>query len=96
METQKGYIVYCSTGCSCCAHENHYRGPFRTRQIADQRAETYREVSLLASQYAKNGRYSIQEVEIEILPDGRVIVSGTHVSPGFAEDGGDDRMWDYS
>lgn len=92
----KGFIIYCSTGCSCCSNENHYRGPFRTRTTAESRAAVYHSSRLLASQYAKNGRYEILEVEIEILADGRVVVDNTHVFPGFAEDGYDDKMWYYN
>jgi len=56
---QKIFFVYCSTGCSCCSNENHYRGPFSTREIAQKRAEFYRKVPILASQYASRGSYEI-------------------------------------
>ena len=87
----KIWLVECSTGCTCCSDENHTRGPFSTREIALQRTLKYRELRILASQYAARGVYYIQESEAEQLPDGRLISGGT-VYNGFADqyDAGDD------
>ncbi len=79
----KAYTVYASTGCSCCSYENHYRGPYRDRSDAEQAIAHFSEIKLLASQYARSGRYNIYgEHDAEILPDGRVIID-TRIFPGF-------------
>jgi len=90
-----GYVISCRTGCSCCSSENHDRGPFKMKETADKKIEEYRDGPLLASQYARRGRYSVREVEIETLPDGRIIVGGTLVLKGFAEDTGEEVMEEY-
>lgn len=86
------FVVYASTGCTCCNNENHYRGPWRSREKVEEAVTRYRQERLLASQYALRGNYSIREVAAEILPDGRVILDGTRVVPGFAEDTNDDYL----
>jgi hypothetical protein len=83
---EKGYKIYCMTGCTCCKSENHYTGPFKTREEAESRKKSYLEYGRLGSQYAAKGVYHIEEIEIEILPDGRLICEGVHVLPGWAED----------
>lgn len=93
----KGYVIHCTTGCTCCSSENHFRGPFSTREIAEAKADVYHKEKVLASQYARNGRYRIEEFEAEVLPDGRVIVDNT-VFEGWADEGYGDRIesnWDY-
>lgn len=93
----KAYVVECRTGCSCCASENHYRGPFKTKEKAEERARGYFDARLLASQFASHGVYHVSEVDCEVLPDGRLIIDGTHVVAGFADDNAtDERMYDYS
>lgn len=92
MKKIKGFIVSCRTGCSCCSSENHYRGPFKTRETAEAKIIEFRAIPILASQYARRGNYSVEEAEIEVLPDGRVIVGGGAVFPGFAEDTGEEEM----
>lgn len=87
----KVFIVECSTGCSCCRNENHYRGPYSSREIAEGRVETFREIPLLSSQYSKTGNYHIHEQTGELLPDGRII-SDDKVYTGFKDDGVDDRL----
>lgn len=84
----KAYVIECRTGCSCCASENHYRGPYSSREVAEKRAAYFHETRLLASQYARNGVYHINEVDVEVLPDGRIIVNNT-VFAGFKDDGDD-------
>lgn len=73
------FLIHARTGCTCCSNENHYRGPFRTRDDAERRRLYYLDSSKgvnnpLASQYAPRGVYEIVEVEAEELPDGRVIL----------------------
>lgn len=78
------YVIYCGTGCTCCNSENHYRGPYETREAAQAEIDSYLAPDSkfwpLASQYAKRGRYSIEEIAVEALPDGRLIVNGEHVT----------------
>jgi hypothetical protein len=80
------FLIYCSTGCSCCNGENHYRGPFSTKEIAQARVPQYREQQILASQYSSRGNYSVEgPYEGEQLEDGRIIGDET-VYQGFADD----------
>jgi len=81
----EAYFVECRTGCSCCSSENHSRGPFSTKEIAEARVVAYRGMSLLASQFARSGVYVVEECdEIEALPDGRLIIDD-HVYRGFVD-----------
>lgn len=82
--TQKAYTIYASTGCSCCNYENHYRGPYSSEEVAKQRADSFRSIRLLASQYSLRGNYRIAEHDAEVLPDGRVIID-SRIFPGFAD-----------
>lgn len=70
------YFVDCSTGCSCCRGEDHERGPFSSRAIAEARVEQYQSAPLLGSQYALRGSYQIYERKAEVLPDERLVVDG--------------------
>ena len=83
------FLIDCSTGCSCCADENHTRGPFKLREDAEAKAISYRERRLLASQFSSTGVYYIREVEAEVLPDGRLIIDN-RVCAGFADDTGEE------
>lgn len=85
------FIVEARTGCSCCVGENHHRGPYKTREYAEKMVGTFKEMRLLASQFAPRGSYHIEEHEAEQLPDGRLIILD-RVFPGFAEDGNSDRI----
>ena len=85
----KAYVIECRTGCSCCSGDNHYRGPYSSKEVADRKAQSFHDARLLASQYAPNGRYHVTEHEAEQLPDGRVIVGRT-VFNGFADNADDD------
>lgn len=78
------FVIKCSTGCSCCNSENHYRGPWSTQVAAEEAQRSFVEMKLLASQYAPNGRYYISRHDGELLPDGRVICAG-RVLPGFLD-----------
>lgn len=81
----KGYIVECSTGCTCCSNENHLRGPFSSREVAEAACVQYHNMAILASQYARNGNYYVREYDAESLPDGRIIV-GSIVFPQWKDD----------
>lgn len=78
----KSYIIHCSTGCSCCNEENHYRGPYKAQKDAEDAKAGFQLNKLLASQYAPEGRYSIEEHEAEELPDGRIII-GRRIFPNW-------------
>jgi hypothetical protein len=69
------FFIECRTGCSCCANENHYRGPFSTLEIAKERVETYHRFRILASQYASTGNYKIEEAKAHITSEGIIICS---------------------
>ena len=70
------YYISCSTGCSCCAENNFDQGFYLTSEEPNKIVEKWSMGigNPLASQFAKFGRYRVNEVEAEILPDGRVIV----------------------
>ena len=86
-ETGTCYLIECRTGCTCCADENHYRGPFTTREIAQKAAEAYEQIPLLASQFAARGRYTIEEASFEKLPDGRMVINGDRIwTEGFQDE----------
>lgn len=94
--TGECFTVYCSTGCSCCANENHERGPFLMREEADKACEHYRSITLLASQYARHGRYEVQTHTYERLPDGRLIIDGEKVCAKFITDPMEDPIYEGS
>lgn len=76
---QPAWIIRCNTGCTCCAYENHIRGPYKSKEDAINRVQFFRTGAWypLTSQYARRGRYTIDEVTLEILPDGRAIIGET-------------------
>lgn len=76
---QSAWIIRCNTGCTCCAYENHVRGPYRSEEDANNRVKFFRTGAWypLGSQYARRGRYTIDNVTLETLPDGRVIIGDT-------------------
>ena len=82
MNNSKCYIIECTTGCSCCRNENHYRGPYATREIAQEAEKCFHNIRLLSSQYSSSGNYYIREHDCEILPDNRIII-GTLIRPRF-------------
>jgi len=82
----KAWLIECQTGCSCCSGDNHYFGPYRTKDEAKAQRTRWlngEEPNPLASQYARRGIYDLMEVEAEELPDGRVILSGVRVVPDW-------------
>jgi hypothetical protein len=85
----KAFFINCRTGCSCCSSDNHWRGPYTSRAIADEKATTFEAIPLVASQYARRGRYEISEYDAEALPNGRLIVND-RVFHGWADTGDDE------
>jgi hypothetical protein len=77
----KLFRIECRTGCTCCKEDNHYRGFYETREEAQARIDRfYRGLDYpLASQYARYGSYGIEGVDVEQLPDGRIIVNNERV-----------------
>jgi len=86
---QPAFLIDCSTGCTCCADENHIRGPFKLREDAEAKVADYQKRRLLSSQFSETGNYWIREVEAEVLPDGRLIIDN-RVCAGFADDTGEE------
>jgi hypothetical protein len=84
-KTETIYLIEARTGCTCCQSQNHYRGPYKTREDAEKRIQFYRTSQgekaywPLASQYARRGAYSVTEWTCETLPDGRKIIGGDTV-----------------
>lgn len=80
-------FIYCGTGCTCCNHEDHIRGPYLTVADAERRVNYFRAPDSkywpLASQFQKRGRYEVKELEVESISNDRVIVEG-RVFPSFA------------
>ena len=78
------FLIRCSTGCSCCANENHYRGPFSARTIAESKVREYHKIPVLASQYSKTGHYDIEEHDATII-NGIIIADTEQWFEGFAD-----------
>jgi len=72
----KVYEIACSTCCSCCSDDNHYRGFYASKDEATARvARFYKGIdNPLCSQYAKYGHYSICEHDAELIDGERIIV----------------------
>ena len=86
----EGFVVFGSTGCTCCSSSNFVDGLYPTLEEASARTHYHTENRTVASQFSKSGRYSIQKVEYELLPDGRVIIgSDVFDSENFWETGDD-------
>jgi hypothetical protein len=83
----KIYVIEAHTGCSCCAYENHYRGPYRTHEDAEKRVAAYYAENSnywpLASQYARRGHYDIRTMTVEEISGGRFILDGLTVVAGL-------------
>ncbi len=106
---EKCYLIYAGTGCTCCNNENHYRGPYKSKEDAERRVVYYKSDGSkywpLASQFARRGTYSIEEVSFEDLNDGRIILGGTTVisdvnlidvnEDGTIEDDESEHLYDY-
>lgn len=76
-EKKMVYWIEAMTGCSCCSNENFDYGFFFDKEEAQAIIDrwSHGDGNPLASQYAKYGRYYLEEAEAEILPDGRMIVN---------------------
>lgn len=79
--SNKAFILVCRTGSTCCASENHIRGIYKTNDEAVARARRFLQGvdNPVASLFARHGSYTIRAVNLEFLPDGRIIVNSTHV-----------------
>jgi hypothetical protein len=77
----KIYLIYASTGCTCCSEENHYRGPYKSKEDCEKRIKYYKTSNYwpVASQYSQRGNYSIKEYSLEEISKDRYIVGGVHV-----------------
>lgn len=90
------FVIYARTGCTCCSYENHYRGVYKTREQAEARVKEFEKMPLLASQFARQGRYSIEELKAEILPDRRIIIENNYVTDDFYNPGDNDYLGNLS
>ena len=79
------FFIACGTGCSCCNHEDHLTGPYRSLKRTREIVESYKASKRLASQYAPQGRYEIGWSKAEVLSDGRIICDD-RVFGGFDDD----------
>ncbi len=70
------YSIRCTTGCTCCKYENHFRGLYKSIDEAKARIARFRlgVDNPLSSQYAKYGRYSIFEHDAEEISNDRLII----------------------
>ncbi len=81
----QAYFIHGSTGCTCCSNLNFARGfHFKAAEVQDIIATHIRQRTV-ASQFARNGLYRPYQVELELLPDGRVIL-GDSVLPSLSMD----------
>lgn len=84
---EKIFLIYAGTGCTCCNHENHFRGPYKSSEDAERRVAYYKSDDSkywpLASQYARRGTYSVEEVSVEAISDDRYILGGDAVVNGL-------------
>lgn len=69
IEKKTGILIKGSTGCTCCRDENFITGFYSDIEEARGIALSKYERKAVASQYAKNGVYTIMEVEYELLHD---------------------------
>lgn len=74
----KAFIIDCSTGCSCCSGDNHYRGFYEDKETAERRISYFLSPESkywpVASQFARRGRYGVREVDVELISDNRYIL----------------------
>ena len=72
------FIECCTTGCTCYSDENHYIGPYKTKEDAERRVDYFLHGKNadypIASQYAKRGRYNVEECTIEEIGNNRSII----------------------
>ena len=71
----EGFVIFGSTGCTCCSSDNFVEGIFHTLEEASRRVHSHTKNCTVASQFSKTGRYTIQKISYEkILHDGRIII----------------------
>lgn len=74
--TKPAFLIFCSTGCSCCRSENYYQGFYDTLEEAIEIATYKWRNKSIRSQYSDNGEYTIYEVAIEEISHDRIILDG--------------------
>lgn len=74
VEEFDAYIIHAQTGCTCCNNDNFIEGIFKTIEEARQRRNYHIENRTLASQYAKNGIYTIYKVHCIKYEDSNGII----------------------
>jgi hypothetical protein len=77
----KAFLVANMTGCTCCRDENFYSGPYRTKEEAEAVMVDHRKRSLLASQFAREGRYHITECHV-LEYENLLVIDGETVNRG--------------
>lgn len=78
MKKLKLFIIHCQTGCTCCNYDDHTRGFYGTKEDAEKRVCYYlakdSKFFPVASQYARQGVYHIEEVEGELIHDDKDVI----------------------
>ena len=82
---KKLWAIYCATGCTCCSYENFTQGFYEFEIVARAVIAEYEQGigNPLGSQFARYGRYYLQEYEAELLPNGRMIVDDEVYDQGY-------------
>lgn len=79
----KAYAIECRTGCSCCSGDNHYRGPYKTKEDAERRIKFFKTPDSgycpVASQFARRGSYCVEEITIEDIGGNRSILDDSYI-----------------
>ncbi len=73
------YFIECRTGCTCCSYDNHYRGPYKSKEDAERRIASFLAPDSkfwpVCSQYSTRGVYSVKETGFEEISDNRIIIN---------------------
>lgn len=86
-EQQTCFVVHHKTGCTCCASDNYIEGPWRTREAAEAKAKIDHDRRHLASQWAPNGRHTVEEIPYMMAGDVIILRNFSAIMDGFIEDG---------
>lgn len=74
IQTRNGFVIFCSTGCSCCRDENYWVGLYDNLEDTIEAAKSRWKSKSLCSQYSSNGEYYIHEIKVEDISHNRVII----------------------
>lgn len=74
IQKKTGYFIHGSTGCSCCREDNFIEGLYISAEEAFRDVDIHTRNRTVRSQYSETGIYTVQEIEYELLEDGRVII----------------------